>query len=143
MRATLPHGAEVDEARLVGMEREPEPAKALFQHFHDPLSVVVVLERHHKVVGKPNKGTGSRHAGLHLALEPLVQHMMQENVRQHRRDDTALRGSFGRQLQKAVFQDPCFQPLVDHPPDNAVGHSLVENCTELLRAESNRNTCVL
>src|ERR1700678_3245685 len=57
MRAILALGTEVDEARLVGMEREPEPSKALRQHFHDPFGVVVVLERHHEVISKSNQRT--------------------------------------------------------------------------------------
>jgi hypothetical protein len=94
---------------------------------HDPLGVVVVLERHHKVIGKPHQSTRSRHAGSHLGLEPLIQHMVQENVCEQRRDDAALRGAFGRQPQGAIFQDPCVEPLADHPSDYAVGHSLVED----------------
>jgi hypothetical protein len=89
MRATFAHRAEVDEARLVGMEHEPEPCKTLPQHFHDPLGVVVVLERHHEVVGKPNQRTRSRHAGFHLCLEPYVQHIVQEDVREYRRDGSS------------------------------------------------------
>src|SRR5262249_57851414 len=77
MRATLALGAEVDEARLVRMEREPVPIKPLSQHFQNPFSVVVALERHHEVISKPHQGTWSRHAGLHHVLEPLVQHMVQ------------------------------------------------------------------
>src|SRR5215468_3149975 len=79
MRATLALGAEVDEARLVRMEREPVPIKPLSQHFQNPFGVVVALERHHEVISKPHQGTWSRHAGLHHVLEPLVQHMVQED----------------------------------------------------------------
>src|SRR5215475_13095498 len=64
MRATLALGAEVDEARLVRMEREPVPIKPLSQHFQNPFGVVVALERHHEVISKPHQGTWSRHAGL-------------------------------------------------------------------------------
>src|SRR5262249_34708380 len=41
MRATLALGAEVDEARLIRMEREPVPIKPLSQHFQNPFGVVV------------------------------------------------------------------------------------------------------
>src|SRR6516162_6209883 len=50
VRATLALGAEVDEARLVRMEREPVPVKPLSQHFQNPFGVVVALERHHEVI---------------------------------------------------------------------------------------------
>src|ERR1700730_3795643 len=42
MRATWTLGAEVDEARLVGMEREPEPIKPFFQSLHGAPGVVAV-----------------------------------------------------------------------------------------------------
>ena len=87
MRATLTFGAEVDEARLVGMQREPMPSKPFSQSFQHPFGVVVVLEGHDEVVGKANQGTLSLQAGLHLAFEPLIQHMVQEDVRKYRRDD--------------------------------------------------------
>jgi len=83
MRATASLRAEVDEARLVGMQREPMPFKPFPQHFQHPLSVAVVLEGHHEVIGKSHQGTASRQARPHLVLEPLVQHMVQVDVREH------------------------------------------------------------
>lgn len=41
--------AEVDEARLVGMEFEPMPAEPFGQGRADPLGVLEALERHHEV----------------------------------------------------------------------------------------------
>ncbi len=34
-------------------------------------------------------------------------------------------------LQEPFFQNTCLQPLVDHPSDNAVRHSLVEERSQL------------
>jgi hypothetical protein len=73
--------AEIDEARLVGMERKLVPSETLAQNIQNPLGVLEVRERHHGVVGEPGKGTFPLEAWFHLALEPLIQHMMQENVR--------------------------------------------------------------
>src|SRR3984893_2917982 len=42
-------GAEIDEARLVGMECESIPSKALAQYAKDPLGIEEVLERHYGV----------------------------------------------------------------------------------------------
>ena len=75
--------AEVDEARLVRMQLEAEPTKSFPQHFHDPLGVVVGLEGHHEVISEPYQGRPPPQAWSHLVLEPLVQHMVQENVREH------------------------------------------------------------
>ena len=73
--------AEVDEARLVGMERKLVPSETLAQNAENPLGVEEVLKRHHGIVGVPDKGTSPLKAWLHLVLEPLIQHVVQENIR--------------------------------------------------------------
>src|SRR5262245_30888341 len=73
--------AEVDEARLVGMQLELVPSKTLAQNIQDPLGVQEIRKRHHGVVGESDKGTILLEPRFHLVLEPLIQHMMQENVR--------------------------------------------------------------
>jgi hypothetical protein len=72
---------EVDEARLVGMEREPVPSKPLVQDIQNPLGILEIRKRHDGVVGESDKGTFSLEAWFHLILEPFIQHMVQENVR--------------------------------------------------------------
>jgi hypothetical protein len=54
--------AEVDEVRLVRIQRKAEPAKPLPQHVHDPLGVIVVLEGHHEVISEPYQGRFPPHA---------------------------------------------------------------------------------
>src|SRR5215471_10090058 len=49
--------AEIDEARLVGMERELVPCETLAQNFQNPLGILEVRERHHGIVGESDKGT--------------------------------------------------------------------------------------
>ena len=75
--------AEVDEVRLVRMQREAEPTKPLPQNVHDPLGVVVGFKGHHEVISKPHQGRLSPQAWSHHILEPFVQHMVQENIRDH------------------------------------------------------------
>jgi hypothetical protein len=75
--------AEVEETRLVRVQLKAEPAKPLPQHVHDPLGVLVVLKGHHEVIGKPYQARLPLHAWSHHVLKPLVQHMVQENVREH------------------------------------------------------------
>src|SRR6516225_5097077 len=73
--------AEVDEACLVGMELELVPSKTLAQYIQNPLGILEVRERHYGVVGETDKSTFPLEPRLHLVLEPLVQHVVQENVR--------------------------------------------------------------
>jgi hypothetical protein len=65
--------AEVDEACLVGMQRELVPSKTLAQDVQNPLGILEVRERYHGVVGESDKGTFALQAWLHLILEPLIQ----------------------------------------------------------------------
>ncbi|MGZ3488913.1 MAG: hypothetical protein ACXVBY_18855, partial [Isosphaeraceae bacterium] len=37
---------------------------------------------------------------------------------------------FGRVVQEAVFQDACFQPLINHPSDHTIRDSLVKEVPE-------------
>src|SRR6266568_2030 len=76
--------AEINEARLVGMECESISSKALAQYAEDPLGVGEILERHHGIIGEPNKGTSSLETWPHLELKPFIQHVVQENVREAR-----------------------------------------------------------
>ena len=73
--------AEIDKACLVGMERELVPRKSLAQYIQNPLGILKVCERHHGVISKTDKGTVPLEPRFHLVLEPLIQHMMQEDVR--------------------------------------------------------------
>src|SRR5215831_13200317 len=52
--------------------------------------------------------------------------MVQENVREAGRDHTLLLGALSRTVQEAIFDSSCFQPFINHPSDNAVCDSLVE-----------------
>jgi hypothetical protein len=73
--------AEIDEARLAGMKREPIPRKPLAQNVEHSLCVAEVSERQHSVVGESDKSTSPLETWLRLVLEPLIQHVVQEDVR--------------------------------------------------------------
>src|SRR6202011_2186561 len=67
----------------------------------------------------------------HLGLEPLIQHIVQEDVREAGRDHAPLRGTLGRAAPESVFDGSRPQPFIDHPSDDAVRDSLVEEGTEV------------
>ena len=73
--------AEIDEARLVGMECEPIPCKTLTQNTKDPLGIEEFLESHHGIVSEADNGASPLETWSHLELEPFIQHVVQENVR--------------------------------------------------------------
>src|ERR1700730_13484688 len=76
--------AEIEEARLFGMERKSIPSKALAQNAKNPLGIEDVLERHHGVISEADKGTSPLETWPHLELERFIQHVVQENVREAR-----------------------------------------------------------
>src|SRR5580700_10494116 len=67
--------AEIDEARLVGMECESVPCKSLTQNAKDPLGIEEVLERQHGIISEADKGTSPLETWPHLELKPFVQHV--------------------------------------------------------------------
>jgi hypothetical protein len=73
--------AEVDEACLVGVELELVPSKTLAQNIQNPLGILEVRERHDGIVGESDKGTFPLQTWFHHVLEPLIQHVVQEDVR--------------------------------------------------------------
>jgi hypothetical protein len=68
--------AEVDEARLVGVERKLVPCETLAQNSQNPLGILVIRECHDGIVGEPGKGTAPLESRFHLVLEPLIQHVV-------------------------------------------------------------------
>src|SRR5690348_3486284 len=80
--AISPLWAEIDDTCLVRVEREPKASKTLAQHRQDALSVDNVVERHDRVVSEADKGAIPLETRPHLGLEPFVQHVVQEDVRE-------------------------------------------------------------
>jgi hypothetical protein len=121
----------VDDACLVRMERKPKSSKTLAEHRQNALCVDKIVERHNRVISEADKGASPPEARRNLAFEPLVKHMVQEDVRQAGRDHAPLRGALSRAAQVTVFDGSCVQPFIDHPSDDAVRDSLVKERSEL------------
>src|SRR5215471_16390102 len=68
--------AEIDEARLVGMERKPISRKSPAQNSEDPLGVEDILECHHGIVSEADNGTSPLEPWSHLKFEPFIQHVV-------------------------------------------------------------------
>ncbi len=60
-----------------------------------------------------------------------IQHVVQVDVREQRRDHATLGRSTSRAAQDALFEHPRLQPFVDHPPDDAVRDLLVEESSQV------------
>ena len=62
--------------------------------------------------------------------EPFIQHVVQVDVREQRRDHAALGRAARHARENALVERPRLQPFVDHLSDDAVRHSLVEESSE-------------
>jgi hypothetical protein len=78
------------------VEGESIPCETLAQDRQHAFGVDDVVECHQRVIGEPDKGALPSETRFHLGLEPFVQHMVQEDVREAGRDYTPLRGALGR-----------------------------------------------
>src|SRR5271165_7289318 len=96
--------AKIDEPGLGRVEVEPVPAKPLAQHAENTLGLFEIRENQDAIVGIPHKNAVTPEARSYVPLEPLVQHVVQVDVRKQWRDDSALRGSLsGRVVQAAAL----------------------------------------
>ena len=85
--------AEVHVARLGLVEREPVSTETFAQHVKQPLAAVAVFEGDDKIVGESHKLAVSAQARPRHFLEPIIQHVVQEDVGEHRRDHVRNRGA--------------------------------------------------
>ena len=66
------------------MKGQPEAPQPLPEHFHHALRVVLSLEGHHEIIRIAHEVYFTSQAQLDLALESLVQHVVQIDVPEHR-----------------------------------------------------------
>ena len=93
---------EVYEACLGRMELKSVPAEPLAQHVQQSLAGRMVLEGNHRIISISNQQASATEPRSHHALEPFIQHVVQVNIREQRRDHAALRRSASRPVQNRV-----------------------------------------
>src|SRR6267154_5126205 len=98
---------------LVGMDRQSVSAKTFWQHVQHPPCVVFTGETYDEIVRITDEECTSLHPRLDFALKPHVQHIVQINVGQKRRNHTALRRALLRKRKVAVLEHPRMEPFTD------------------------------
>src|SRR4051812_29847773 len=122
---------ETHQTGLVGVEAQAVLAESLRQHLQYPPSIALQLEGQHEVIGKADQKRCPLQPGLHHRLKPRVQHLVKVDVRQERRDDSALRCSGGRMAEGSPFHHSRLQPLVKDAAYHPVAHPLVQKAPEM------------
>ena len=129
--------------RLFGMNGQAETGKPPREDFHHPAGVGFQLEADDKIIGKTRYKAPALHPGVHVFDKPFVQDPMQEYIRHHGRDHSALWRYFvrvrqGSRLQHARMEPlakqshyaPITAPLLDTLPQRAPGE-MVEKSTDI------------
>lgn len=69
--------AELHRARLLGVQRQPEPREPVTQRGQEALGLLALLETHHEVVGEPDDHDLAGRLSPTPAVDPLVEHVVE------------------------------------------------------------------
>ncbi len=115
--------SESHQLRLLRMHGQPETLEAFLDGRHDPAGVILPRAANDKVVGETDQEGLALEVKLEMPDKPAIQDMVEEDVAEHRRDDTALRSPSVGVLQGTILKDTGVEPLADeaeqpsrHPP---------------------------
>ncbi len=126
---------EFDEPRLLRMQRQAVLRETVRKDVHEATSVILTREDHDEVVREADEMRVAFQPRHHLLRKPRVEHLVQVNVRQKRRDDTALRRAGVRMHQRTGLHHACIQPLANESEQHAVAYPLLKNFPELRMIE--------
>src|SRR6058998_1024573 len=118
--------AELDEPRLVGVQRQPELREPLAQLGEEPLGLLPLLEPHDEVIRKAHDHDIAARLLLPPPLGPVIEHVVQVDIGQQRADAPALHRPHLTPRPLALLQHAGVQPLLDEPHDAPVRHAMLD-----------------
>lgn len=80
---------ERDQLGLLRMDGQPESVEPFRQYSHDPPCVFFVLAADDEIVGKPHDEAVPFHPWPDIPDKPIIQDMVEIDIRQHRGNDAA------------------------------------------------------
>src|SRR5271165_7358488 len=116
---------------LLRVDRQAVFLKALGQHVHHPSGIFLTGKAHDEVVRVADQERAPLEARLDLPLEPFVQHVVQEDVREDRADHPALRRPRFRMRDASVFEDARIEPFADQSQQHPIPHPTLEKVAEV------------
>src|SRR5437867_539620 len=118
--------AELDEPRLVGVQRQPELREPLAQLGEEPLGLLPMLESHDEVVREAHQ----HHISVRLLrpppLDPEIEHVVQIDVGQQRTDTPALYRADLTPCSLPILQHAGVQPFLDEAHDAPVRNPMLD-----------------
>jgi len=117
--------AELQQPRLLRVERQPKLCEPLGQNVHDFFGVLPILKAEDGIISEADFVRFTPQSGLHLMLEPFVQHLVKIKVGQERADRLPLSSTRFAHEKLAFLHDPCLQPFLDQAQDTWISNALL------------------
>src|SRR6185295_13420756 len=118
--------AELNHARLLGMQFQFELGEPLCQFLMKSYGVRLVLKAHYEVIGPAHHYHVAFGLCLPPVLHPEVEHVVQVDVSQQWRGTAALWRSFFTARPLSFFQHARFQPFTDESHYALVCYAMLE-----------------
>lgn len=129
--ASCTRRVERKQAGLLRMKTETEPLEPFRERREDPAGIRLRSEPEDRIVRIANEDRISGQPRKNLLVEPEIEHFMEIDVRQDRRDHTTLWGPLLRSAPLPIFENSGFQPLVDRTTEHSVSYPLVQKAPEM------------
>ena len=134
---------EFHEPRLFRVQRQTELSESLLEFSQTPFRFGLVLKSNHEVIRPPDDD----HIALSLRTPPMVdpqiEDVMQEDVRQQRGNHSALRRPFIDGLPSTLLHHAGSQPFLDEPQDARITNAVLDELYKpsvIERVEGNSHT---
>src|SRR6266699_3650232 len=121
---------ELNPARLVWVQFQPELPQSFPQVSQKTIGISQMLETENIIVGVPDDNDIASRALPAPDVHPQVEHVMQIDVREQRRNHRALRSTHLRVLPFAFLHHSGLQPFLDQPENAAVGNAMLDELQE-------------
>src|SRR5262249_31706367 len=122
---------ERNERRLFGMNGQAEASKPLRQDVHHPAGVGFPCAADDEIIRKTREKALALHPGLHVFDKPFVQDSMQEYIRHHGRDPSALRCTLVRVTQCARLEYACMEPRAEESQYAPITDPLLDKLSQM------------
>jgi hypothetical protein len=118
--------AKFEQARFLRVQLQGERFHPFSQFYQKAVRFPFVLEADNNVVGVAHEDDLAPSIPLSPAIRPEVEHVVQVDVGQHRRDDRTLRCAFLADNDPTSFQYSRLQPQLDQPQQSPVCDSVFQ-----------------
>src|SRR5450432_4469983 len=125
-RRTRRRRCETHEPRLVRVKAQAVLAESLRQYILHSAGVLLRFKHQHEVVSISRQVSSTVQSRFHLVRKPLIQNLVQVNVRKYRRNHATLRHSGFRTVDTSFLHHTRLQPFADEAQEHAILHPLLK-----------------